>query len=227
MKDLSIVFDLDGTLVDTAPDLMLSLYHCLDKQNYKRPAREMIYALIGSGARHMITKALEIQNANVQPEKINNMLDNFLTYYMENICVESEIFPGVLECLCYLQNRGVRMGICTNKREDLALNLLNKLELTPYFGAIVGADTLEYRKPHPNHVTGTIDLISGSHKKTIMVGDSETDIKAAQAAGIPVIAVDFGYTDKPVHTFDPDVVISHFDTLVGEIETLHQGMAGS
>ena len=224
MKDLSIVFDLDGTLVDTAPDLMLSLYHCLDKQNYKRPARERIHSLIGFGARRMITAALEIQNTNVQPEKVDGMLDDFLTYYTENICVESKVFPGVLECLCDLKSRGVRMGICTNKREDLARSLLKRLELTQYFGAIVGADTLEYRKPHPNHVKGTIDLISGSQNKTIMVGDSETDIKAAQAAGIPVIAVDFGYTDKPVHTFDPDVVISHFEALIVEIETLHQKM---
>ena len=119
------------------------------------------------------------------------------------------------------------MGVCTNKREDLALLLLDQLNMTRFFSAIVGADTLEYRKPHPNHVKGTIDRISGRHNMSIMVGDSETDIQAAQAAGIPVIAVDFGYTDRPVHTFDPDIVISHFDTLIGNIELLHQRMTGN
>ncbi len=222
MRDLSIVFDLDGTLVDTAPDLMLALGHCLDKRNFNHPEPDLVYSYIGYGAKRMITTALDVQKINASADLVQDMLDDFLTYYRKNICVESKVFPGVMKCLSSLKACGARLGVCTNKREDLALRLLNELEMTSYFGAVVGVDTLDVRKPHPGHITGTIDLIEGHLDYSIMIGDSETDIRAAQAAGIPVIAVNFGYTDKPVQTFGPDAVISHYDTLISEIKDLQR-----
>lgn len=220
MRDLSIIFDLDGTLVDTAPDLLLSLYHCLDKKRFGRPEAKLIHSYISFGAKRMITEALEVQQIEASPNLIEDMLGDFLAYYRENICVESKAFPGVMNCLSILKSRGARLGVCTNKSENLAHHLLNKLEMSAYFGAIVGVDTLDVSKPHPGHINGTINLINGLPEYSIMVGDSKTDIEAAKAAGIPVIAVSFGYTDKPVHSFEPDAVISHYDSLIVEIEKL-------
>ena len=221
-EDLTVVFDLDGTLVDTAPDLFLSLNHALRKRRIEPAEYQDVFGYIGFGARRMIEIALE-KRAEVRDEaEIDDMLKDFLDYYRKNICVESSVYDGVWACLEKLRSQGANLGVCTNKQEAFAVDLLDQLDMSRYFGAILGADTLSVRKPDPNHLIETITRSGGKPSRSVMIGDSETDIKTAKAANVPVVAVDFGYTPKPVHHYSPDIVISHYDELLGSIHSLHR-----
>ena len=212
-----VVFDLDGTLVDTAPDLLDSLNHCLAHAGLAGAAPEELRRFVGMGGRVMIERAFAAQRHALTPERLDALQAVFLEHYRANMPGRSQPFPGVIAALDRLARAGYLQAVCTNKYENLATALIGSLDLTPRFAAICGADTFAFRKPDPRHLVETIRLAGGDPARAIMVGDSRTDIDTAKAAGIPVVAVDFGYTDQHVRTFSPSRVISHFDELTLEM----------
>lgn len=211
------VFDLDGTLIHTAPDLLDALNHSLAGDGLDIVAAEGFGRALGSGGRVMIETAHRAQNRQLTPEALERLYDAFLQHYAGNIPGKSLPFPGVLDALDRLDAAGYLLAICTNKTQALALKLIEGLQLRERFSAICGVDTFLHCKPDPRHLLETIGMANGDPERAVMVGDSRTDIDTAKAAGIPVIAVDFGYTDQHVSAFEPSVVISHYDELTVEL----------
>lgn len=212
-----VVFDLDGTLVDTAPDLLDSLNHCLVFAGLERAAPEELRRFVGMGGRVMIERAFAAQRQVLSTTRLDELQRVFLDHYGGNMPGGSRPYPGVVAALDRLEAAGFTAAVCTNKYERLSTALIGALGLAPRFAAVCGADTFAFRKPDPRHLTETIRAAGGDPARAIMVGDSRTDIDTAKAAGIPVVAVDFGYTDRPVHEFSPSRVISHFDELTLEM----------
>lgn len=212
-----IVFDLDGTLVDTAPDLLESLNHALEVGGLTKADKAMLRGFVGHGGRVMIERAFAAQGTPLEQEMLDQLLAAFLEHYTRNIPGQSLPYPGVAEAIARFSAAGYRLAVCTNKLESLSLALLAALGIDHHFGAICGADTFGFRKPDPRHLTETILRAGGSPECAVMVGDSRTDIDTAKAAGIPVVAVDFGYTDRHVREFEPSRVISHFDELTVDL----------
>lgn len=212
-----IVFDLDGTLVDTAPDLLDSLNHCLGIAGLSAAAPAELRRFVGMGGRVMIERAFAAQQRALTSERLDELLAHFLEHYSDNIPGGSQPFPGVIAALDRLEAAGYAMAVCTNKYERLSTALIGSLGLDHRFAAICGQDTFAFRKPDPRHLTETIRMAGGDPARAIMVGDSRTDIDTARAAGIPVVAVDFGYTDRPVHEFSPSRIISHYDELTPDL----------
>lgn len=216
-----VIFDLDGTLIDTAPDLMTSLNHVMNLNGLEHVTFEDMTWLVGQGAKVMIERAWALHNHPSSPEQLETAFDAFLINYAADMPGKSLPYPGLLKALDRLDAAGMRLAVCTNKTEALARKLLDALELTSRFVAITGGDTFAVRKPHGDHILGTIEMAGGSARNAVMVGDSVNDILAAQNAGVPTIAVPFGYSDKPVTDFNPDLVIAHFDELdAGMVEKL-------
>lgn len=208
-----IVFDLDGTLVDTAPDLLDSLNHCLIAGGLTPADPAALRKFVGSGGKVMIERAYQAQNKHLSEDELQKLLKLFMEHYNGHMPGRSAFYPGVLACLDCLSDAGYILAVCTNKYEISAKKLLEGMGEAKRFAAICGQDTFPYRKPDPRHLTDTIALAGGNPYQAIMVGDSRADIDAAKAAGIPVIAVDFGYTDLHVSHFEPSRIISHFDEL--------------
>ena len=214
MKPPIIVFDLDGTLVDTAPDLLASLNHALSHVGLAPIADDGFRKNVGLGARVMLERAYEASgHAHPGPETLDELMRHFLDFYQETMPGESRPYKQVLDAIASLRAEGFVAAVCTNKVEVNAVRLLEALGIDGQFAAICGQDTFPVRKPDPAHLTGTIDMAGGDPRRAVMVGDSETDILTAKAAGIPVVAVDFGYTERPVREFGPDMVISHYRDL--------------
>jgi phosphoglycolate phosphatase len=209
-NDATIVFDLDGTLVHTAPDLTNALNDVLTRRGHKPVSIESIRDSVGHGARVMIEQALARAGADGD---VDRMLAEFLVHYEANIARESRPYPGMLAALDRLADQGANLAICTNKRESLTHLLLQELEIKHYFSAIAGRDTFAVAKPHPGHLTGTIALARGNPKRTLMIGDSDIDLRTARAASIPMIFVSFGYGAIPADGFAPDAVIDNFGEL--------------
>jgi len=212
-KDATIVFDLDGTLVDTAPDLTNTLNHVLTARGYEPVAADRVREAVGRGARIMIEEALGMAGADDIDLDIDGMLADFLLHYEANIAVESRPFPGAVAALERLSAAGARLAVCTNKRERLTRLLLRALKLDHHFVAIAGRDTFQMSKPDPGHLLGVIAAAGGDPKRALMVGDSAVDIRAARGAGIPSILVSFGYCPPPPEGPRADAVIDHFDML--------------
>lgn len=210
------VFDLDGTLIDTAPDLLDSLNHCLVSEGMAPVKPADLRHLVGMGGRVMIERAFSEQKRPIGATTLDRLVAMFLDHYAANIPGRSQAFPGVCEAMDRLAGAGFRLAVCTNKFEVPSVSLLTALGLAPRFAAICGADTFTFRKPDPRHLLETVERAGGDPLEAIMIGDSRTDIDTARAAGVPVIAVDFGYTDQPVEVFSPTAVISHFDELTVE-----------
>jgi phosphoglycolate phosphatase len=210
---LLYVFDLDGTLADTAPDLMGTLDYVLIREGFAATPMEDSRALLGAGARALIQRALRQQNAEVDAEREDAMFRVFLEHYESRIADGTTLYPGVETALDALERAGAVFAVCTNKIERPAKLLLDKLGVLDRFAFVCGQDTFGVAKPDPLPLLRTIEASGGIVGQTVMVGDSKTDIATAKAAGVPVIAVDFGYTDRPVQEFFPDRVISHFDEL--------------
>lgn len=207
------LFDLDGTLVDTLPDLLATLDVVLAEAGFESLPRIHAVSTVGYGSKVMIERALELQHVNPTPETVLPMHKRFLEHYEAHIAERSRPFPGVAEALDRLAGAGVLLGVCTNKYEALSVRLLEDVGLIDRFAAVVGPDTLGVRKPDPAHVLGAIERAGGDRTRALMVGDSRTDIDAAKAAHVPVIAVDFGYTDVPVRELAPDHVMSSYNSL--------------
>lgn len=213
MKPPIIVFDLDGTLVDTAPDLLASMNHALAHVGLGPIADEGFSKYVGQGARVMLERAYETSGHVPAPETLDELMGHFLDYYQDTMPGLSRPYEHVLDTIDAFRAEGYIAAVCTNKIEANAVRLLEALEIDGLFSAICGQDTFPVRKPDPAHLTGTIARAGGDPARAVMVGDSETDIRTAQAARIPVVAVDFGYTDRHVGEFNPDTVISHYRDL--------------
>lgn len=208
------VFDLDGTLADTAPDLVAALNAVLAEEDLPPLSFEKARDLIGAGARSLILRGFnEAGYSAVDDARLERMFRFFIDYYSRNLLRETKLFPGVPEALDRFRDEGWVLAVCTNKFEDQSLRLLDLLGIADRFAAICGRDTFPYFKPDPRHLTLTIERAGGSQSRAVMVGDSVTDISTARAAGVPVVAVPFGYSDVPVAELAPDRVIGHFDEL--------------
>jgi phosphoglycolate phosphatase len=214
MPPLTVIFDLDGTLVETAPDLVDTLNWVFRREGLPELPYAEARNMIGGGARRMIENGLRLEGRAVDDAEMNRMLADFLRYYGEHIADRSLPFPGLDAALDQLAGRGFRFAVCTNKREGLSKLLLEALKMTHRFEAICGPDTFNIYKPDPEILRRTIRAAGGAMERSIMVGDSDTDIATARAAGIPIVAVDFGYSEIPVEKLTPDRLISHYDQLV-------------
>ena len=217
---ITIVLDLDGTLVDTAPDLIDTLNFTLTRHDLPAIPFDLARPLIGGGARGMIEQALKVEGRDCSPLGVDRLYAAFVAHYTEHIADRSRPFPHVEATLDQLIAQSLRLAVCTNKLERLARLLLEKLHLAGYFAAICGQDTFGVQKPDPQIFYSTVKRAGGEPRRAIMVGDSNTDIRTARAAGVPVIAVDFGYTDVPVEQLGPDQVISSFAELPAAIGDL-------
>jgi phosphoglycolate phosphatase len=206
----TIVFDLDGTLIDTAPDLIDTLNVVFAREGLPPVAYQIARSLIGGGAKAMIARGIEAEGRAFEPAKLEQMFDDFIAYYTAHVADRSQPFPGLVDALDTLEARGCKFAVCTNKLEGLSVLLLEKFKLADRFKAICGQDTFRIQKPDPEILRRTIAIAGGDTQHAIMIGDSETDICTARAAGVPVVAVDFGYSENPVTEFGPDQVISHF-----------------
>jgi phosphoglycolate phosphatase len=217
LRDATIVFDLDGTLVDTAPDLTNALNDALIRRGHHPIPQETIRQAVGFGARVMIEDALRRVGAR---EDIDQMLAEFLVHYEANIAVESRPFPGAVASLEALAAAGAKLAVCTNKREYLSKKLLAELGLQHYFHSIAGRDTFSVSKPDPGHLTQVIAQAGGVPSRAIMVGDSDVDLRTAKDASVPAILVSFGYAPSALDAFAPHAVIDHFDELVPSIDAI-------
>lgn len=213
----TIVFDLDGTLIDTAPDLVESLNHTIAARDLKPVSYEDLTHLVGQGARVMIQRAFALRGAPLREDEIPALLDRFIDHYEAGMPGKSRLYPGLLDALNRLKAAGCILAVCTNKMERLAVPLLNSLALTDYFAAIAGGDTFAFRKPDPAHILATVERAGGTSNKVLMIGDSINDILAARNGGIPSIAVPFGYSDVAVEELGASHIIRHFDELTVEL----------
>jgi phosphoglycolate phosphatase len=216
----TIVFDLDGTLVDTAPDLINALNHVLDREGLPPVPLHSARNMIGAGARKLIERGLEGEGRSVGVEDINRLTADFIAYYADHIADESRPFEGLEAALDHLATRGHRLAVCTNKLEWLSKRLLDALGLSPRFAAICGADTFGVQKPDPTILRETVARAGGQLSTSIMVGDAGTDVGVARRAGVPVIGVSFGYTDIPIADLKPDRVIHHMKDLLDAVTGL-------
>lgn len=214
------VFDLDGTLADTAHDLLATLNAILRQEGVAALPLHQAHDLIGAGGRALLQRGFEAAGLELAPSRLEDLYTRFLVRYGENICVETRLFPGVAAALDRLEEDGFALAICTNKMEAHSVALLDALGIARRFRAICGRDTFAWFKPDPRHLTLTIERCGGDPRRAVMVGDSRSDIAAAKAAGIPVVGVTFGYTDVPVRDLRPDAVISHFDELFDAVQGL-------
>jgi phosphoglycolate phosphatase len=209
----TLVFDLDGTLADTARDLIATLNILLQREGLPPVGLEAARYLVGAGARALIERGFTLSGAPLNAQEADRLVEEFLDYYESHIADETRLFPGVESALKRFSDAGFILAICTNKPEGLARLLLEKLSAAEYFSAICGRGSFEMHKPDPRMLHLTIEAAGGDPARAIMVGDSKTDIDTAKNAGAPIIAVDFGYTDTPIDRLGPDRVISHFDEL--------------
>lgn len=213
-----IVFDLDGTLVDTAPDLVGALNVAMVAERLPAISLETTKSLVGAGARALVERGLAHHGRNVSKERVDYLVGVMLEAYEQAIANHSAPYPGVLDALLDLKSQGWRFAVCTNKPERYAVKLLRELKMMHWFEAVCGGDTFAFKKPDPRHLTETI-LKSGGGD-AIMVGDSRTDVDTARAAGIPVIGVSFGYTDVPMRDLRPDIMIDHFEAFSQAVHRL-------
>ena len=200
-QQFTIVFDLDGTLVDTAPDLMSAHNYVMKKYGYPTKSTKEIRNLVGQGAGAMIGRSIwgqaKKEFQSVDDKKIKDQMSkDFLIFYGKNIINESTLINGVKEFLKWCKEQNISMAVCTNKTEHLAIDLLKKIGIYDYFEYVAGSDTFDYCKPDPRHLTNIIEILRGDIKKSLMIGDSETDANAAKAADVPVILLENGYTEK-------------------------------
>jgi len=220
-----LVFDLDGTLAETAGDLIATLNVILAREGLPPVSLAEGRNMVGAGARALIQAGFAKASQSVNGERLEKLFADFIDYYEAHIADHSHLFEGVAASLDRFAAAGWRFAVCTNKVEKPAVHLLQKLGVAERFAFICGQDSIfvegkAIAKPDPRVLLATIEKAGGTPEGTIMVGDSITDIRTAQAANVPVVAVDFGYTEQHVSTFAPDIVISHFDALWDAVATL-------
>jgi phosphoglycolate phosphatase len=216
----TVVFDLDGTLVDTAPDLINALNYILDREGMPPVPLQSARTMIGAGARKLLERGLELDGRTVALEDLDRLTRDFIDYYADHIADASRPFEGLESALDELGARGYRFAVCTNKLEWLSKRLLDQLGLSSRFAAICGADTFGVSKPDPAILRQTVARAGGQISSTVMVGDAGPDIGVARRAGVPVIGVEFGYTEVPIADFKPDRLIGHMRDLPAAVESL-------
>ena len=216
----TVVFDLDGTLVDTAPDLIGALNFILKREGLPPVPLASARMLIGAGVRRLLERGLEVDGRHASAEDINRLTDDFIDYYAAHIADASQPFEGLEGALDDLKRQGYRFAVCTNKLEGLSKLLLDRLGLSARFAAICGADTFGVSKPDPAILRETVARAGGQLSAAIMVGDAGPDIGVARRAGIPVIGVEFGYTEVPIVDLKPDRLIGHMRELPAAVESL-------
>jgi phosphoglycolate phosphatase len=208
-----IAFDLDGTLVNTAPDLMNTLNTVLGEEGLPPLPLEMAPLLVGRGAKVMLERGFAADGKPLGEPDASRLFTRYIDEYLAHICDHSHPYPGVLDALDRFEAEGATLAVCTNKRTDLSLAVLDALDLTRRFKVVVGADLAPRPKPDASHLLHTIDLAGGDPKRAVMVGDSINDVLAAKNAEIPVVVVSYGYTDVPARDLGGDALIDHFDEL--------------
>jgi phosphoglycolate phosphatase len=208
-----MIFDLDGTLVDTAPDFRNSVNFMLNNYNEPSVTLEEIRDWVGYGGRELIKRTMIAKQIEFDDNKLDEMLAIFLSHYTENIDDDSKLYDNVKETLNFLKKENIKLSVCTNKDETLSRTLLEKLDVLHLFDYLAGAYTFENRKPHPMPLIKTLEYLDMNKNEAVMIGDSVTDLKAAQGAGIPVVLVDYGYTDNKDIYNEADLVISNFSSL--------------
>ena len=214
-QNFTILFDLDGTLADTAPDLMKAHNHVMKKFGYETRDVDEIRNLAGRGAAVMIGRSIW-KSARKEISKINDekikkeMTKEFIDFYKKNIVVDSKLIKGVYDFLNWAKKNNISMGVCTNKQEKLAIDFLKKIKIYDYFEYVAGGNTFDFCKPDPRHITNMIEIMGGSINKTIMIGDSENDADAAKSAGVPMILLEDGYTEKRVEQIHHNHLIKDF-----------------
>ena len=214
-QNFTILFDLDGTLADTAPDLMKAHNHVMKKFGYETRDVDEIRNLAGRGAAVMIGRSIW-KSARKEISKINDekikkeMTKEFIDFYKKNIVVDSKLIKGVYDFLNWAKRNNISMGVCTNKQEKLAIDFLKKIKIYDYFEYVAGGNTFDNCKPDPRHITNMIEIMGGDIKKTIMIGDSENDADAAKAAEVPMILLEDGYTEKKVEQIYYNHLIKDF-----------------
>ena len=214
-QQYTILFDLDGTLVDTAPDLMRAHNHVMKKFGYPTKSTAEIRNLVGQGAGAMLGRSIwgqaKKEFSKVQDDKIKKeMVKDFVDFYGKNIVNESTLINGVKEFLIWAKEKNISMAVCTNKQEHLAVDLLKKIGIYEFFEYVAGHDTFNYCKPDSRHLTSVIEILDGDIKKSLMIGDSETDANAAKEAGIPIILLEDGYTEKKISEIYHNHLIKDF-----------------
>ena len=214
-QNLTILFDLDGTIINTAPDLMHAHNYVMKKYGYKERKLSDIKKLAGRGSKVMLSKSInEMKDFSRKDLDSNDLIDGmtkeFVDYYSKNILMESTLKNGLLNFLSWCKNNSISMGICTNKQEHLSIDLLKKIKIYQFFDYVAGGNTFNHNKPDPRHLTDTLEVMGGNIKKTLMVGDSETDSNASKAANIPFVLVEDGYTEKKINEIYHDHLIKDF-----------------
>ena len=204
----TILFDLDGTLIDTAPDLINAHNHVMKKFGHNPKQLSDIKSLAGRGAWVMMQRSFKNEITDEKTKK--KMIDEFISFYAKNINNESKPIKGIFDFLEWAKSKNISMGVCTNKKEILAVDLLKKINMYKYFEYVAGADTFEFNKPDPRHLTNVVEIIGGDLKKTIMVGDSEVDANSAHNANLPFVLVKDGYTEKTEKEIKHDELINDF-----------------
>ncbi|MCH8202418.1 MAG: phosphoglycolate phosphatase [Proteobacteria bacterium] len=210
----TIILDLDGTLVDTAPDLTSALNHVLASAGREAVALEEVRHMVGFGARAMIFKGLDHTGGRLPEVQIEFLHRRFLDYYKHNICAYSLPYPGAVAILEAFKAAGKALGICTNKPTALAEQLLEELGLDDYFGAVVGGDAVTASKPDPEHLAAVIDSLEGRRKTSLFIGDSEVDLLAGQALGVPVFLMTHGYSQHSLNGLGADLLLDNFNELL-------------
>ena len=214
-QKLTILFDLDGTLVDTAPDLLTAHNYVMKKFGYNTKNIDEIKDIVGKGAAVMLGRSIwgsaRTELSSISDQKIKDkMIKEFLDFYGKNIVVKSKLVKGVYEFLKWAKSNNISMAVCTNKQEHLAVSLLKEIKIYNFFEYVSGRNTFDYCKPDPKHLTSTIEIMNGDIKKSLMIGDSENDADAAKAAGIPMILLEDGYTEKKIEQIHYDHLIKDF-----------------
>ena len=217
-QKLTILFDLDGTLADTAPDLLSAHNHVMKKFGYNTKSIDEIKNYVGQGAAVMIGRSIwntaRNELSKITDKKIKDeMVNEFLDFYGKNTVVESKLINGVYKFLEWAKSNNISMGVCTNKQEHLAVDFLKKIKIYDFFEYVAGRNTFEYYKPDPRHITSMIEIMNGNIKKSLMIGDSENDSEAAKSAGIPMILLKDGYTDRNVDQIYHDHLINDFNDI--------------
>ena len=214
-QKLTILFDLDGTLVNTAPDLMHAHNYVMKKYGYDERELADIKKLAGRGSKVMLTRSMhEIAELSGKVKKTDDVLEKmtkeFIDFYSKNIVKKSTLKNGLMDFLSWCKKKSILMGVCTNKQEHLSIDLLKKIKIYNFFDYVAGGNTFDYNKPNPKHLTDTIEILGGDISKTLMVGDSETDSNASKAANIPFVLIEDGYTEKKANEIYHDYLIKDF-----------------
>jgi len=217
---VTIAFDLDGTLVDTAPDLMMTLNTVLGEEGLPPLPYETAPLLVGRGAKVMLERGFAADGKPLEEPEASRLFARYIDEYLAHICDHSRPYPGVLDALDRFEAEGAILAVCTNKRTDLSLAVLDALDLTRRFKVVVGADMAPRPKPDASHLLHTIELAGGDPKRAVMVGDSINDVLSAKNAEIPVVVVSYGYTDVPAKDLGGDALIDHFDELYAPVVKL-------